>query len=83
MLDSGFPYCKHQKYILHFDKAFMNVGNEQLKPTAHSFVVIFFVLPWFCTFAKARPLRDALTFAKEQNATPLNKKSAKKPISIR
>jgi len=61
----------------------MNVGNEHIKPTAYSFFVIFFVLPWFCTFAKARTLRDALTFAKEQNATPQNKKSAKKPISPR
>ena len=44
------------------------------------FFVTFFVLPGFGTFAKARTLRDALTFAKEPNATPQNKKSAKKPF---
>jgi hypothetical protein len=50
-------------------------------PTTHSFFITFFVPPWFCIFAKARTLRDALTFAKKQNAIPQNKKSAKKPIS--
>ena len=49
-------------------------------PNTHSFFVIFFVLPWFCIFAKARNLWDALTFAKKQNAIPQNKKTAKKPI---
>jgi len=49
-------------------------------PSAHSFFVTFFVPPWFCIFAKARTLWDALTFAKKQNASPHNKKSAKKPI---
>ena len=61
-------------------KASVKVIADSIKPTAHRFFVIFFVLPGFCTFAKARTLWDALTFAKEQNATPQNKKSAKKPI---
>jgi len=83
LFDLSFQVCKHQKYILRFDKAFIIVRKEHVKSLAHSFFVIFFVLPWFYTFAKARTLRDALTFAKEQTATSRNKKSAKKPISPR